>query len=125
MCMLRLNQRLQIFRAVHQLVISAIHNPFLSLPPSFQARKAPRLRQKNGPLPSLPPDSTDASTDDTENQGDEASAEREAKIVNVSVPNDKMFSTGPDEIDGEWLRKSRRFQAGIRRIGELLSGGRI
>ncbi|RSH91241.1 hypothetical protein EHS25_009540 [Saitozyma podzolica] len=45
-----------VFRAVHHLLLEAIHNPFLSLPPSFRARPAHQIPEKQAPPP--PPPST-------------------------------------------------------------------
>jgi hypothetical protein len=104
-----------IFRAVHHLIVSAIHNPFLSLPPSFQARPARPVLSESDNANSV------GQSNVMEANGEGPGA----KFVNVPIANGKMFLTGPDEIDGEWLKKSRRFQTGILKLGELLSGGRI
>jgi hypothetical protein len=95
---------LQIFRAVHHLLITTVHDPFLSLPSSFKAKSA------------IPPttNSADGGTD----------LERDTTRINPAVPTAKMFATAPEDIDGDWLKNSRNFQRGIARIGQLLSGGR-
>ncbi|KAK1924762.1 Sedlin, N-terminal conserved region-domain-containing protein [Papiliotrema laurentii] len=97
-----------IFRAVHQLLLSAIHNPFLSLPPSFKAAHAPA---HNGPL--------------SESAQAQEEPERAVRPHNPPIPTDKMFITSPEGIEGDWLKRSGRFQSGMKRIGELLSGGRV
>ncbi|OWZ35388.1 hypothetical protein C347_01125 [Cryptococcus neoformans AD2-60a] len=84
-----------IFRAVHNLVLIACNNPFLSLPSSFRAISA----NKSG-------------RGETEN------------LTNPSLPTSKMFATNPEEIKPVWLKQSRRFTEGIKAIGEMLSGGR-
>ncbi|OWZ63599.1 hypothetical protein AYX15_04472 [Cryptococcus neoformans] len=84
-----------IFRAVHNLVLIACNNPFLSLPSSFRAIPA----NKSG-------------RGETEN------------LTNPSLPTSKMFATNPEEIKPIWLKQSRRFTEGIKAIGEMLSGGR-
>lgn len=104
--------RLQIFRAVHHLLLTAIHNPFLSLPPTFRAKHAPI------------PNGLDAAE---EHQPAETPNEKkeDGTIRNTPVPTSKMFITAPDEIDGETLKRSVKFQDGMKRIGDMLSGGRI
>ncbi|WVR05085.1 hypothetical protein IAU60_002097 [Kwoniella sp. DSM 27419] len=92
-----------IFRAVHNLILSAIHNPFLSLPSSFHARA------------SRPPTSEQDPADPT----DEARSPRQGRL-----PDSKMFMTSPEEVRAEWLKDSPKFQKGITRIGEMLNGGR-
>lgn len=54
----------------------------------------------------------------------EPQSREEGSIHNQPVSTDQMFKTGPEEIEGEWLKESVRFQTGMKRIGELLSGGR-
>ncbi|TYJ56602.1 hypothetical protein B9479_002694 [Cryptococcus floricola] len=88
-----------IFRAVHQLVLSTTNNPFLSLPPTFHAK------------PAIPAET------DTKSPSSES-------IINPQIPASKMFATSPEDIKAEWFRDSKRFNDGIKAIGELLSGGR-
>ncbi|ODN84800.1 hypothetical protein L202_00670 [Cryptococcus amylolentus CBS 6039] len=88
-----------IFRAVHQLVLSTTNNPFLSLPPTFHAK------------PAIPAET------DTKPPSSES-------IINPQIPASKMFATSPEDIKAEWFRDSKRFNDGIKAIGELLSGGR-
>lgn len=84
-----------IFRAVHNLLLIACNNPFLSLPPSFHAISANK------------------------------SADGEVEnLTNPPLPTSKMFATNPEEIKPIWLKQSRRFTEGIKAIGEMLSGGR-
>jgi hypothetical protein len=87
----------QVFRAVQNLLLGAVHNPFLSLSRSFRAQPAGEA---------------------------EAEAKEVAKIVNPPIKDGSMFSFGPDGIRPEWLKESEKFQRGVERIGELLSGGR-
>jgi hypothetical protein len=94
----------QIFRAVHHLLLTATHNPFSSLPPSFRAKRAPI---RNGP------DDVDGTV-----------ASKDEHISNPPISLSKMFAASPDDIDGEMLKRSRRFQEGMTTIGDLLSGGR-
>jgi hypothetical protein len=84
----------QIFRAVHQLLLSAIYNPFLSLPSDFKAIAG-----------------TDAN-------------EIGATIRNTQIPASKMFATGPEDIQGSWLEGNVKFMRGIDKLGEVLNGGR-
>ncbi|GFZ46241.1 hypothetical protein JCM24511_04488 [Saitozyma sp. JCM 24511] len=72
-----------VFRAIHHLLLEAIHNPFLSLPPSFRARPAHQIPEGQEP----PPPSTIT--------GD---------IVNPPVKGAGLFATSPEEIQPEWLR---------------------
>ncbi|ODO03448.1 hypothetical protein L198_02295 [Cryptococcus wingfieldii CBS 7118] len=88
-----------IFRAVHQLVLSTTNNPFLSLPPTFHAK------------PAIPAET------DTKPPSSES-------IINPQIPASNMFATSPEDIKAEWFRDSKRFNDGIKAIGELLSGGR-
>ena len=88
----------QIFRAVHQLLLSAVYNPFLSLPPSFKA--VPDIDKENS-------------------EGEEKMA-----IRNTSIPGSKMFATGAEEIEGSWLEGNEKFMRGITKLGEVLNGGR-
>ncbi|CAD6580415.1 MAG: hypothetical protein TREMPRED_002741 [Tremellales sp. Tagirdzhanova-0007] len=83
-----------IFRAVLHLLLTVSHNPFLSLPSSFRARTAAQA------------------------------GHQERKIINPSIPTAKMFGFAPGELQPEWFGDSVRFQAGIERIGRLLTGGR-
>lgn len=84
-----------IFRSVHNLLLIACNNPFLSLPPSFHAISADK------------------------------SADGEVQnLTNPTLPTSKMFATNPEEIKPIWLKQSRRFTEGIKAIGEMLSGGR-
>ena len=53
-----------------------------------------------------------------------ATADREETINNEAVLTSEMFVTDPEEIREEWLKESVKFQSGMKRIGELLSGGR-
>ncbi|KAK4687731.1 trafficking protein particle complex subunit 2, partial [Tremellales sp. Uapishka_1] len=47
-------------------------------------------------------------------------------ISNPFLALDNRNSTnGSEDIKGDWLKNSRRFQEGMKRIGELLNGGRI
>ncbi|KAI9638602.1 Sedlin, N-terminal conserved region-domain-containing protein [Dioszegia hungarica] len=84
-----------IFRAVHHLLLQAIHNPFLSLPPSFHAKHAV------------------SSNTETEHQ------QRGQNVL-----GGKMFGTDPDDIRPEWLKGSGAFERGISKIGGMLNGGR-
>jgi len=45
-------------------------------------------------------------------------------MLNPSIPTSRMFAVGPEDLKPEWFKESRRFQDGIRRVGQLLSGGR-
>jgi hypothetical protein len=92
----------QVFRAIHHLLLEAIHNPFLSLPPSFRARPAHQTPENQEPPRSDTP----------------------GHIVNPPVKGTGLFATGPEEIQPEWLSGSKRFQRGVEKIGQLLSGGR-
>lgn len=94
---------LQVFRAIHHLLLEAIHNPFLSLPPTFRARPAHQIPENQEPPPQI------TTTGD---------------IVNPPVKGSGLFATSPEEIQPEWLRGSKRFQRGVEKIGQLLSGGR-
>jgi len=96
----------QIFRAVHHLLLAAIHNPFLSLPSSFRAEHATPAAET------------------TTGSADSPAIREQRRIHNQPVQTEQMFKTNPDEIQGEWLKESLRFQSGMKRIGELLSGGR-
>ncbi|WVQ71547.1 hypothetical protein IAR50_001086 [Cryptococcus sp. DSM 104548] len=89
-----------IFRAVHHLVLSTTNNPFLSLPPTFHAKPAGSIRTN-----------TDSSSS-------------EEKMINPQIPVSKMFATSPEEIKAEWFKDSKKFNDGIRAIGEMLNGGR-
>ncbi|WVQ78212.1 hypothetical protein IAT38_000295 [Cryptococcus sp. DSM 104549] len=95
-----------IFRAVHHLILTATHNPFLSLPPNFHARPAPK-----------------PSSNETEDPSPAPAASNE-KIINTQVPTAKLFASNPEDIRGEWLKGNKKFQEGIKAIGEMLNGGR-
>jgi hypothetical protein len=85
----------QIFRAVHQLLLSAVYNPFLSLSPSFKAV----------------PGKGDAST-------------TELPVRNTHTPESKMLATGAEDIEGSWLEGNVKFMTGIKHLGDVLNGGR-
>lgn len=120
-----------IFRAVHQLLLRAVNNPFLSLPASFTAKPAPAAdtvggrgegeRQEKG-------EEKEKANGEGEGQGQDAVAAAAdgvsaLRLRNEPVPDDRMFRAGPEDIKPEWLR-SRVFTAGIERLGNLLSGPR-
>ncbi|BEJ16085.1 hypothetical protein CspHIS471_0506900 [Cutaneotrichosporon sp. HIS471] len=88
-----------IFRAVHQLLLRAVNNPFLSLPASFTAKPAP------------PEEGT------TQENGAEAARSR-----NEPVPDDSMFRYGPEDLKADWLARSSVFTRGIDKLGSLLAG---
>lgn len=104
-----------IFRAVHQEVIRAIHNPFLSLPPSFSAVAAPPYVEEEGKKEG------DAEVEKA------TTALAAARVSNTrrneAVAEEEMFASGPGDIKPAWL-DSPRFRAGIERLGALLNGGR-
>lgn len=102
---------MQIFRAVYQLVLQTVHNPFISLPPDFKARPAPTLLPPGEKGPSGPANTEDEIGDGT-------------RLTNPNVPGSRMFASGPEEIKGDWLKGSSKFERGVERIGELLNGGR-
>lgn len=115
---------------MHQLLLTTINNPFLSLPPSFRAKHAsiPNGHEPTHTESISPGESHDADVKaDTEveigKQG--AETERQETIYNEPVLTSEMFRTDPEEIQGDWLKKSIRFQNGMKRIGDLLSGGRV
>ncbi|WOO80868.1 Trafficking protein particle complex subunit 2-like protein [Vanrija pseudolonga] len=110
-----------IFRAVHQEVIRAIHNPFLSLPSSFSAVAAapyePAAEGEDG-----------EGKKDGDKEVQKATAALAATRVgstrrNEAVAEEEMFASGPADIKPAWL-DSPRFRAGIERLGVLLNGGR-
>ncbi|ORX39767.1 Sedlin, N-terminal conserved region-domain-containing protein [Kockovaella imperatae] len=107
---------ISIFRAVHHLIMTAVNNPFLSLPSSFKARPASRTESVHGQLLGSAAATQQASTDEL--------PPRNEKIINAPFTSEKIFAAGPEDIQEDWLRNSRRFQLGIRRLGDLLSGGR-
>ncbi|KAL1411274.1 hypothetical protein Q8F55_002225 [Vanrija albida] len=100
-----------IFRAVHQEIIRAIHNPFLSLPPSFSAVAAPAAAEED----------KDAEVEAASNALAAARVSRQRR--NEAVAEEDMFAAGPGDIKPAWL-DSPRFRAGIERLGALLNGGR-
>lgn len=92
---------------MNHLLLTASNNPFLSLPPTFRAKHDPAgLRTQS----SDPPEGETKRSEGT--------------LSNPVVRDDAMFGFAPEEIKTEWLMGSRRFQAGIQRLGETLNGGR-
>ncbi|TXT13777.1 hypothetical protein VHUM_01144 [Vanrija humicola] len=102
-----------IFRAVHQEIIRAIHNPFLSLPPSFSAVKAPAYVESD----------KDGEVDKAADALAAARIAQPRQRRNEAVAEEDMFASGPADIKPAWL-DSPRFRAGIERLGALLNGGR-
>ena len=116
---------------MHQLLLTTINNPFLSLPGSFRAKHTPVVNTNISQPPSAE-DGLSAAGDGTETADlseeklDDQStpAQREETIHNEQVLTSEMFMTDPEEIQPKWLKESLRFQNGMKRIGALLSGGR-
>jgi hypothetical protein len=79
--------------------LTALHNPFLSLPLGFAAKPA-----------------RDIADAKTEMEADEP--------IPLNPVGEEMFRTGPEDIKPEWLSGNKRFCAGIERIGGILNGGR-
>ena len=105
----------QIFRAVHHLLLTTINNPFISLPPTFRAKRA--LNENTSPQHTNSPDPPDS----TAQEGQEGV---EQSIRNPVSSHDDMFKTDPNDISPLCLQSSVRFETGMKRIGEYLSGGR-
>lgn len=91
-----------VFRAVCQLLLQVVNNPFLSLPDSFSAKPA-KVEAK-----------------DTE-QDQLTAAAAALRLRNEPVLEEDMFATGPEDIKPEWLSGSAKFTEGIERLGQLLS----
>ena len=98
-----------VFRAVHHLVLTAVNNPFLSLPASFKAKPAP-----------LPKRETERE------KMDEVDLAEATEVLSLTTPRNEpiaessMFAAGPEDIRPEWLAGSKKFTAGIEKLGELL-----
>ncbi|KLT43337.1 Sedlin [Cutaneotrichosporon oleaginosum] len=104
-----------IFRAVHQLLIRAVNNPFLSLPESFAAK----------PASSETSDGAEKAVDGKETEGTVPTREMDRlRLRNEPVPDDSMFRYGPEDIKADWLVKSSVFTRGIEKLGSLLAGPR-
>lgn len=76
-------------------MISAIHNPFLSLGSDFKVPK----------------------------NGGGLGTEGQIEMGGTS-PRVQMFATSPEDIEGSWLENNGRFKRGIDRLGGILNGGR-
>ncbi|OCF39458.1 hypothetical protein I317_06731 [Kwoniella heveanensis CBS 569] len=102
-----------IFRAVHNLLLTTSHNPFTSLPSSFKAKSAQAQPSTTTATATGESDSNPAKTDNY----------HPTSTRNTSINDSKMFVCAPEEIRADWLKDSRRFNEGIRRIGEMLGAG--
>lgn len=109
-----------IFRAVHQLLLRAVNNPFLSLPESFTAKPAGEEVHENG---AKSPPKLDGDSEPVKAQ-EATDAMAGLRLRNEPVPDDRMFRTGPEDLKAEWLARSNVFTSGIERLGSLLSGPR-
>jgi hypothetical protein len=97
-----------VFRAIHHLVLQAVNNPFLSLPPSFKAR------------PAVASDGDEKVSDETEGIIEATKATTLDLVRNEPTPEKAMFGAGPDDIRPEWLTGSKKFTTGVAKLGELL-----
>lgn len=79
-------------------MLSAVNNPFLSLSKDFSGRRTP--------------------------SGNSDNVQETRRAQTSSIPQSKMFATGPEDIDGAWLEGNGRFMRGIQKLGEVLNGGR-
>lgn len=111
-----------IFRAVHQLLLRAVNNPFLSLPESFTAKPAPPEIESRTEkeLPRAPGEGEPTKTEEAAPTGAMAGL----RLRNEPLPDDAMFRAGPEDLKAEWLTRSRVFTGGIEKLGSLLSGPR-
>jgi hypothetical protein len=104
-----------IFRAVHQLLLRATNNPFLSLPESFTARPAKEVKEE----------AKEGKADGGEEKvGQVADGVAALRLRNEPVPDDSMFRYGPEDLKAEWLVRSSVFTRGIEKLGSLLAGPR-
>lgn len=138
-----------VFRALHNLLLRVIANPFLSLPASFRATPARRVRHTEESLAGLPPKDPQGpqapegpvseGTEGTEGAptpGTAAEAEAEAEAGeqgekaesnggkasrNEPIPQNRMFRADPADIRPEWF-ESERFRLGVAQLGQLLNG---
>ncbi|WRT67012.1 uncharacterized protein IL334_003978 [Kwoniella shivajii] len=90
-----------IFRAIHNLLLTITSNPFLSLSSSSSFKAKP---------------ASSSSSTSTEKH------DRNHQIINTHIPESKMFNLGPDDIKSNWLKESKTFNEGVKRIGEMLNG---
>lgn len=117
-----------IFRVVHQLILQATHNPFISLPATFKATPAPPVPESTTPTPG----NGGGKEKDIVDEAADAVAEATARLAvdadgkelrNEPVPDDTMFACGPDDLRPEWFQ-GQRFTRGVERLGDMLSGAR-
>lgn len=128
-----------VFRALHNLLLRVIANPFLSLPASFRATPARRVRHTEESLAGLPPKDSQGpegpeGTEGAPTPGTAAEAEAEAgeqgeqgerkggkASRNEPIPQNRMFRADPADIRPEWF-ESERFRLGVAQLGQLLNG---
>jgi hypothetical protein len=113
-----------VFRAVHQLLLQAVNNPFLSLPASFTAKPASKEVEKvdsEEPVKDAKKDKRKdkSKTDDLVAATQSVSLDLNAPR-NEPIPEKEMFATGPDDIRPEWLTGNKKFTSGVDKLGELL-----
>lgn len=126
-----------VFRALHNLMLRVIANPFLSLPPTFHATPAPRARHTEESMAGLPPrpeaeaepapgsasaDSGEAERETTARAAGEREGAASARpLRNEPTPQSRMFRADPGDIRPAWF-ESERFRRGVAQLGQLLNG---
>ncbi|EJT50932.1 hypothetical protein A1Q1_07905 [Trichosporon asahii var. asahii CBS 2479] len=120
-----------VFRALHNLLLRVISNPFLSLPRSFHATPAKAVRHTEESLAGLPPKESAGSAEsapadsapspDSPAKDDAKEVKNGKALRNEPIPQNRMFRADPADIRPEWF-ESERFKLGVAQLGQLLNG---